>query len=67
MRVSRCFSRRLARHAPEQDVEFTIELQPDTAPISRCPYKMMPNELVELKILLKELLDKGYIRPSSSP
>jgi hypothetical protein len=28
---------------------------------------MTPNELIELKIQLQELLDKGYIRPSSSP
>jgi hypothetical protein len=49
------------------DVEFTIELQPDTAPIFRRPYKMTPKELAELQIQLKELLDKGYIQPSSSP
>jgi hypothetical protein len=52
---------------PDQDVEFTIELQPGTAFISRLPYKMTPKELAELKIQLKELLDKGYIRSSSSP
>jgi hypothetical protein len=48
-------------------VEFVIELQPSTAPISRRPYKMTPKELAELKVQLNELLDKGYIRPSSSP
>jgi hypothetical protein len=37
----------------DQDVEFTIELQPGTAPISRRPYKMTPKELAELKIQLK--------------
>jgi hypothetical protein len=52
---------------PNWDVEFTIELQPSTAPISRRPYKMTPKELAELKVQLKKLLDKGYIRPSSSP
>jgi hypothetical protein len=51
----------------DQDVEFTIELQPGTAPISRRSYKMTPKELAELKIQLKELMDKGYIHPSSSP
>jgi hypothetical protein len=51
----------------DQDVEFTIELQPGTAPISRWPYKMTPQELAKLKLQLKELLDKGYIHPSSSP
>jgi hypothetical protein len=52
---------------PDRDVEFIIELQLGTTPISRQPYKMTPKELVELKVQLTELLDKGYIRPSSSP
>jgi hypothetical protein len=51
---------------PDRDVEFTIELQPGTVPISRHPYKMTPKELAELKVQLKELLDKGYIHLSSS-
>jgi hypothetical protein len=51
----------------DRDVEFVIELQPGTGPISKRPYRMPPKELVELKIQLQELLDKGYIRPSSSP
>jgi hypothetical protein len=42
----------------DQNVEFTIELQSGTAPISRWSYKMMTMELAELKIQLKELLDK---------
>jgi hypothetical protein len=52
---------------PDQDVEFIIELQPDTAPISKRPYKMTPKELAELKVQLNKLLDKGYIHPSSLP
>jgi hypothetical protein len=52
---------------PDRDVEFVIELQPGTAPISKRPYRMPPKELAELKKQLQELLDKGYIRPSSSP
>ena len=52
---------------PDRDVEFPIELQPGTAPISRRPYRMPPNELAELKKQLQELLDKGYIRPSTLP
>jgi hypothetical protein len=51
----------------DRDVEFTIELQPGTAHISRRSYKMTPKELAKLKVQLKELLDKGYIHPSSSP
>jgi hypothetical protein len=49
---------------PDRDVEFKIELLPDTAPISRRPYRMPPNELAELKVHLNELLNKGLIRPS---
>jgi hypothetical protein len=45
--------------APDRDVEFIIELQPGTTPISRRPYKMTPKELAELKVQLNELLDKG--------
>jgi hypothetical protein len=52
---------------PDQDMEFVIELQPGTAPISKRPYRMPPNELAELKIQLQDLLDKGYIHPSASP
>jgi hypothetical protein len=52
---------------PERDIEFKIELQPVTTPITKSPYKMTREELAELKIQLKDLLDKGYIRPSSSP
>jgi hypothetical protein len=52
---------------PERDIEFKTELQPGTAPVAKSPYKITWDELVELKIQLKDLLDKGYIRPSSSP
>jgi hypothetical protein len=52
---------------PDRDIEFVIELQPGTAPISKRLYHMPPNELVELKIQLQDLLDKGFICPSASP
>jgi hypothetical protein len=52
---------------PERDVEFVIELKPGTTPISRRSYRMPPNELAELKTHLQDLLEKGFIRPSSSP
>jgi hypothetical protein len=51
----------------DRDIEFIIELQPGTAPISKRPYRMPPNELAELKVQLQDLLDKGFIRPSASP
>jgi hypothetical protein len=43
---------------PDRDVEFVIELQQGTAPISKRPYRMPPKELAELKNQLQELLDK---------
>ncbi|KAA0041109.1 hypothetical protein E6C27_scaffold128G00120 [Cucumis melo var. makuwa] len=52
---------------PDREIEFTIELLPETAPISQAPYRMAPSELKELKMQLQELVDKGYIRPSVSP
>jgi hypothetical protein len=52
---------------PERDVEFVIELKPGTTPVSRRSYRMPLNELAELKTQLQDLLEKGFIRPSSSP
>jgi hypothetical protein len=48
-------------------IEFNIELQPGTTLIAKSLYRMTPVELVELKIQLQDLLDKGYICPSFSP
>ncbi|WVZ69508.1 hypothetical protein U9M48_018282 [Paspalum notatum var. saurae] len=61
------FSEELPGLPPDRDVEFRIDLVPGTAPISKRPYRMAPDELKELKIQLQEQLDKGFIRPSSSP
>jgi hypothetical protein len=60
------FPKDLPRLPPERDVEFVIELKPGTAPISRRSYRMPHNELVEFKTQLQDLLEKGFIRPSSS-
>ncbi|XP_060172210.1 uncharacterized protein LOC132603251 [Lycium barbarum] len=52
---------------PEREIEFAIDLLPDTQPISIPPYRMAPAELKELKEQLRDLLEKGFIRPSASP
>jgi hypothetical protein len=52
---------------PGRAIEFKIELQPGTAPIAKAPYKMSPMDLKELKVQLQVLLDRGYIRLSTSP
>ena len=48
-----------------RDVDFIIELHPGTSPISMTPHRMAPVELQELKVQLQELLDKGFITPST--
>ncbi|KAA0060217.1 ty3-gypsy retrotransposon protein [Cucumis melo var. makuwa] len=50
----------LPRLPPHREIEFAIELEPGTVPISRAPYRMAPAELKELKVQLQELLDKGF-------
>nr|XP_009799866.1 PREDICTED: uncharacterized protein LOC104245864 [Nicotiana sylvestris] len=52
---------------PDREIDFGIDLLPGTKPISIPPYRMAPAELKELKVQLKDLLDKGFIRPSVSP
>jgi hypothetical protein len=52
---------------PDRDIEFVIELKPGTTPIYKTPYRMATPELAELKEHIKELLEKGFICPSSSP
>ena len=52
---------------PLREVDFRIDLEPGTGPISKAPYRMAPAELKELKTQLQDLLGKGFIRPSVSP
>nr|AAM00956.1 Putative polyprotein [Oryza sativa Japonica Group] len=52
---------------PKRDIEFRIDLVPGTTPIHKRPYRMAANELAEVKRQVDDLLQKGYIRPSSSP
>ncbi|TYK23818.1 ty3-gypsy retrotransposon protein [Cucumis melo var. makuwa] len=52
---------------PYREIEFAIELEPVTVPISRAPYRMAPTQLKELKVQLQELFDKGFIWSSVSP
>ncbi|GJW39286.1 putative reverse transcriptase domain-containing protein [Tanacetum coccineum] len=57
----------LSRIPPTRQVEFRIDLIPGAASIARAPYRLAPSEMKELLEQLKELSDKGFIRPSSSP
>ena len=52
---------------PPRSNPFTINLEPGAKPIAKTPYRMAPAELAELKKQLEDLMEKGFIRPSSSP
>ena len=52
---------------PESQVEFRIDLLLGADPISKALYLLAPPEIKELSTQLQELLDKGFIKPSSSP
>ncbi|GJW77779.1 reverse transcriptase domain-containing protein [Tanacetum coccineum] len=50
-----------------REVEFRIDLIPGASPVVRSPYRLAPSEMLELSNQLKELQEKGFIRPSHSP
>nr|GEV81801.1 putative reverse transcriptase domain-containing protein [Tanacetum cinerariifolium] len=52
---------------PVQEIEFRIEFIPRATLVAKSPYRLAPSELEEFSRQLKELQDKGFIRPSSSP
>jgi hypothetical protein len=61
------FPEELPGMPPDRDIEFVIELKPETAPIYKTPIRMTTPELAELKEHIRGLLEKGFIHPSSSP
>ncbi|GJT79188.1 hypothetical protein Tco_1053530 [Tanacetum coccineum] len=61
------FPKDLSGLPPTRQVEFQIDLVPGVAPVARAPYRLAPSEMKELLEQLKELSNKGFIRPSSSP
>nr|GEU64651.1 probable aldo-keto reductase 2 [Tanacetum cinerariifolium] len=52
---------------PIREIKFQIELIPGAVPVAKSSYRLAPFELEEFLRKLKELQDKGFIRPSSSP
>ncbi|XP_071707991.1 uncharacterized protein [Rutidosis leptorrhynchoides] len=52
---------------PEREVEFRIELIPGATPIAKAPYRLALSEMREMMTQLQDLIDKGFIHPSSSP
>jgi hypothetical protein len=61
------FPNEMSGMPPDRDIEFVIELKPGTALIYKTPFRMMTPELAELNEHIRDLVEKGFIRPSSSP
>nr|GEY23595.1 putative reverse transcriptase domain-containing protein [Tanacetum cinerariifolium] len=61
------FSKDLSGLPPSREVEFRIDLIPRDVPVAKSPYRLAPTKMQELSNQLKELQEKGFIRPSSSP
>lgn len=57
----------LLRLLVDMSLEFNIDLEPGSAPVSKASYRMAPKELEELKLQLQELMNLGFIRASVSP
>ena len=52
---------------PKKDIDFTIDIVPGAAPVSKTPYRMSTPEMIELNMQLQVLLENKYIRQSVSP
>nr|GEZ92900.1 putative reverse transcriptase domain-containing protein [Tanacetum cinerariifolium] len=65
--VVREFPEDLPGIPPTRQVEFQIDLVPGAAPVAWAPYRLAPSEMKEFADQLQELIDKGFMRPSSSP
>jgi hypothetical protein len=61
------FTEQLPSMPPDRDIEFVIYLKPGAAPIYKSSHRMATPQLAELKEHIKEMLEKGYIRSSTSP
>nr|GEV87310.1 putative reverse transcriptase domain-containing protein [Tanacetum cinerariifolium] len=61
------FSEDLPGLLPIHQVEFQIDLIPGAAAVAHAPYRLAPSEIQELSNQLQELIDRGFIRPSTSP
>ncbi|XP_071728070.1 uncharacterized protein [Rutidosis leptorrhynchoides] len=61
------FPKKLPGLPPHRLVELQIDLVPGAAPVARSPYRLAPSEVKDLFNQSQELLDKSFIRPSSSP
>ncbi|XP_071739537.1 uncharacterized protein [Rutidosis leptorrhynchoides] len=52
---------------PVREVEYRIDLMPGSTPVAKAPYRLAPSEIRDMMMQIQDLLDRGFIRPSSSP
>lgn len=52
---------------PKREIDFTIDFVPGVVLVSKVPYQMSTPKLIDLKMQLREMLTKKYIRLSVSP
>ncbi|XP_071697435.1 uncharacterized protein [Rutidosis leptorrhynchoides] len=52
---------------PVREVEYRIELMPGSTPVAKAPYRLALSEIHDMMMQIQDLLDRGFIRPSSSP
>jgi len=57
----------VTRLPPKRDIDFSIDIIPRSTPMSKNPYSMSNLDLLEMKMKLQELLEKGYINPIVYP
>ncbi|KAI3784208.1 hypothetical protein L1987_43303 [Smallanthus sonchifolius] len=67
IKAQKCLQKDFPGLQPHRQFKFQIDLAPGATPIARAPYRLAPSELQQLSTQLPELLDKGFIRPNSSP
>ncbi|GKB22574.1 putative reverse transcriptase domain-containing protein [Tanacetum coccineum] len=67
MPVIHDFPEELLGLPPPRQVEFRIDLVPGAAPVARASYRLASSKMRDLSVQLQELLEKGFIHPSSSP
>ncbi|XP_071728242.1 uncharacterized protein [Rutidosis leptorrhynchoides] len=61
------FSDELPGLPPVRKVEYRIDLMPGSTPVAKAPYRLAPSEICDMMMQIQDLLDRGFIRPSSSP
>ncbi|GJY83750.1 hypothetical protein Tco_0497126 [Tanacetum coccineum] len=49
-----------------REIEFRIDLIPGALPVVKSPYRLAPSKMLELSNQLKEVQEKGFIKPSHS-